>query len=151
MDADRPAHPLGPDAPTVDYVGIAFSALGFSLAVGLTLNAVVSLVVRTMQAARPPATTIDLSAPDTVTLLGGTFLACLAAAIATWRIMARVHSPYRQGMLAMVSFFGSFVVSMIAWPVDRLLGRPGLIGLVVLGLGLTFAAGQWVGREVRRL
>jgi hypothetical protein len=35
-------------------------------------------------------------------------------------------------MLAMVTAFGSLVLALVAMPVDRLIGRPGLLGLALL-------------------
>jgi hypothetical protein len=42
----------------------------------------------------------------------------------------------------MVSFFATFVVSMVTMPVDRLLGPPGLAGLAAVAL-----AGAWLIRR----
>jgi hypothetical protein len=132
-------------------VGLAFGSLGFSIAIGVCLTTVVSLTVRTLQASRPAPTQIDLGGGPALTLLFGTFAACLAAAVATWRLMSRARSPYRQGMLAMVSFFGSFLLSMIAWPVDRAFGRTGLVCLAIAAAGLAVLAGRKVARELRGL
>ncbi len=145
-DPNQPPHPLGADAPHEDFVGLAFAALRFAIAAGVGLNALVTLAVRTLQANRPASAAIDLGGAPALTLLGGTFLACLFAAIVTWKLMAPARSPYRQGMLAMVSFFASFVGSMVAWPIDRAWGRLGLVGLAALA-ALVAALG-W--RSVRR-
>jgi hypothetical protein len=109
----------------------------------------VAFAVRTLQANRPAPAAIDLGGAPAMTLLGGTFLACLVAAVATWKIMARARSPYRQGMLAMVTFFASFVGSVIAWPIDRAWGRPGLLMLVLVAAGLAALGWRSVRRELR--
>jgi len=108
----------------------------------------VALAVRTLQANRPAPAAIDLGGAPAVTLLAGTFVACLLAAVATWRVMAPARSPYRQGMLALVSFFASFVGSMIAWPIDRAWGRAGLLGLVIVTGGLATLAWRSIRRQV---
>lgn len=119
-------------------------ALAFSAALGVGLNACVTFVVRTLQANAPNNAKIDLGGGPAVILLAGTLLACFASALATWRIMAPAKNPYRQGMLAMVSFFASFVVSVLTIPVDHLAGRPGLAGLGLAG----FAATVLIGRRL---
>jgi len=146
VTTDQSTHPLGPDAPTEDYVGLAFGALAFSILLGLGLNAIVALVVRTLQSRATPASGLELGAPPALALLAGTFLACFAAAIAAWIIMTPIRNAYRQGMLAMVSFFGSFVVSMVTMPVDRMLGRAGLVGLAAVAMAAAFLIGRRLGR-----
>ena len=132
-------------------MGLAFGALAFSIALGVGLNALVTLTVRTLQAGQTLPAQVDLGSAPAVILLAGTFGACFAAALATWRIMAPVRSPYRQGMLSMVSFFGSFLVSMVGWPVDRAFGRPGLLGVALAAAGVLALAGRKIGREMRSL
>lgn len=140
------SHPLGPDAPTEDHVGLAFGALGFSAAFGLSLNAVVTFVVRTLQAAEVPTEQLDIGSSSAVVLFTGTFLACFAAAIATWRITAPVQNAFRQGMLAMVSFFAAFVLSILTMPIDRGFGRAGLAVLAVATFALAMVIARRLGR-----
>jgi len=139
-------HPLGPDAPREDHLGLAFGGLAFGVALGIGVNALVGFAVRTMQANRPPATGLTLDDPIALTLFLGTLGACLVAAVATWRVMAPVRNPYRQGMFAMVSGFASFIASLLGMAADRLAGR---IGMVILA-GLAFGAAHWVGRRLNR-
>lgn len=139
-------HPLGPDAPQEDHLGLAFGGLGFGVALGVGFNAVVGLVVRTLQANRPEATALTLSDATALTLFLGTLVACLVAAIATWRVMAPTRNPYRQGMFAMVSCFASFIASLLAMAADRVAGRVGM-GLLALA---AFGAASWIGRNLSR-
>jgi hypothetical protein len=143
---DQSTHPYGPDAPKEDYLGLALGALVVGVSLGIGLNAIVGLVVRTLQANRPPATGIDLGEGPAVVLLAGTVVACLGAAIATWRLMAPVRSTYRQGMFAMVAFFASFMGSVTSMLADRALGRAGLVALAALAL----AFGLWLARRLTR-
>lgn len=129
-------HPLGPDAPTEDYVGLAFAGLAVGISTGTGLAALAGFVVRTLQGSAPPATSLDLSAPPATALFLGTLIAIFAAAVVTWRILAPARSPYRQGTLAMVSAFATIVVSLVTMPVDRAFGRAGLIVLAAVALGL---------------
>ena len=117
-----------------------------SAALGLALNAAVGFVVRTLQTAEQAGQRLEIGAPTAIVLFAGTFLACFAAAIATWRVLAPVRNTFRQGMLAMVSFFASFVLSVVTMPVDRAFGR---IGLGVLGLG-ALALAFFLNRRIAR-
>lgn len=143
----RPEHPLGPDAPTVDYVGLAFRTLGFAVALGAGLSALVSFTVRTLQQGQPAGGPVDLGSGPAVVLLGGTLAALLTAAIATWRLLAPIQSPYRQGMLAVVSAFGTLVVSLVTLPIDRALGRPGLAAAAVVAFAVAWGVGRTLGRS----
>ncbi len=129
-----------------DFVGLAFGALALSASLGLALNAAVGFVVRTLQTAEQAAERLDIGAPTAVVLFAGTFLACFAAAIATWRVMAPAQNTFRQGMLAMVSFFASFVLSVVTMPVDRAFGRTGLGLLFLSALALALVLGRKIGR-----
>ena len=63
------------------------------IAPGLGLNAIVAVAVRTLQASEPIARALDFGTPSARVLFAGTFLACFAAAIATW-------PPVRRGSIA---------------------------------------------------
>lgn len=137
-------HPLGADAPKEDYVGLAFGALVFSFALSVGLNACVAFAVATLRAQAALEPKIDLSAPPAVALLWGTLLACFASAVATWRWLAPIQNGYRQGALAMVSFFAGFVVTLLMVPVNELGGRPAL-GILALA---AFAAAALIARRI---
>ncbi len=134
MEQPSSTHPYGPDAPKEDYLGLALGSLVCGVALGIGLNAVVALVVRTIQAGEPPAAGIDLGGAPAIVLLGGTFAACLMSAVATWRLMSPVANTYRQGMFGMVAFFASFAGALPARVADQAFGRAGLLGLAVLAL-----------------
>lgn len=129
-----------------DYVGLALGALAFSASLGLALNAAVGFMIRTLQAGDQAAQRLELGAPTAVILFAGTLVACFAAAIATWRLLAPVRNTFRQGMLAMVSFFASFVLSVATMPVDRAFGRVGLAVLFLGSMGLTLLLGRKISR-----
>jgi hypothetical protein len=115
-----------------DPLGLVFGGLAFGLTLGLALQSLVGFVVRTLQQGQPASATPDLASTPAVVLLAGTLGASLAAAAATWSVLTPLHNPFRQGMLAMVTAFGSLVMALVAMPVDRLIGRPGLLGLALL-------------------
>ena len=144
-------HPLGPDAPTEDYVGLAFAALIIGIIAGTGLAALGGALVRTLQAAAPPASSLELSSPPATALFAGTLAALLLAALVTWRVLAPARSPYRQGTLAMVSAFATLVVAMLVTkPIDSALGRPGLIGLAGLAFLAAWLLYRRYGHRARR-
>ncbi len=130
-----------------DFVGLAFGALTFSAALGLALNAAVGFAIRTLQTAGQASQRLELGAPTAVILFAGTLSACFASAVATWRLLAPVRNTFRQGMLAMVSFFASFVLSVATMPVDRAFGRVGLAVLFLGALAVTVLLGRKISRS----
>jgi hypothetical protein len=132
--SDRPEHPLGADARTVDYVGLAFRALAGGIAVGIGVSALTTFAVRTLQEPSTPQSAIDLSSPPAMVLLGGTLAALVAAAAFTWHRLAPIRSPYRQGMLGAVAAFGSLVLSFIVLRIIE-----GMFGSAALGIAAALA------------
>jgi hypothetical protein len=111
-----------------DTVGLVLGAIGSGLVVGLGIQALVTWVVRGLPPVDPPTLT---SGPALVLLLG-TFGGILLAGWVTWRRLAPIGNPWRQTMLGIIAGLGSLVVSLITIPIDRGLGRPGLLGLAIL-------------------
>lgn len=139
-------NPLGSDAPTTDYVGLAFVAMVFAVTVGTGVESTVALLVRTLQSQSSPSPAIDLGSAPALILLFGTLTGVLVAAVLTWQLLAPVRSAYRQGGLAIVSAFATLVVSMITVPIDLWLGRIGLLGLAVL----CALSAAWLTRPLAR-
>lgn len=132
--------------PDGDAVGLALRGLAAGILAGVTGNAIVGLVVRTLQAQARPATSLDLERPEALVLFLGTLLACAAGAAATAIILRRLANPYRQGMFALTAFFGSLVSSMVLTMVaERVAGRVGLIVLAVLSMTGTV----WLASRIR--
>ncbi|MGQ0703290.1 MAG: hypothetical protein ACT4PM_09180, partial [Gemmatimonadales bacterium] len=114
-----------------DPVGLVFRSLGLGILVGLALQATVTWTVRTLQPPGGPAGPSLSSAPALVLLLG-TFGGIIAAGAATYLVLGPIQNPWRQAMLAMITGLGSFVISLVTLPIDRALGRPGLLALAAL-------------------
>lgn len=76
-------------------------------------------------------------------LVGGPLLAGVTA----WVLLAPIGNPYRRGMLGTVSAFATFIVMVLAMPLNALLGRPGLLAFIAVS-GLLIAL---LGRRVARL
>ena len=119
-------NPFGADAPAVDYVGLAFRALACAIFLGLALNLATLGGVRTLQRGQPPSNALDFSSGPAIMLLAGLLISCFAAGLTCWFLLAPVRNAYRQGMLAMIAFFGSFVLASVGMPLDQILGRNGL-------------------------
>jgi hypothetical protein len=129
-----------------DPIGILFGGLSFGTALGTALQGAVTWLVRTLQTGQPASATPDLAGAPAMVLLFGTMSAAVIAALATWRVLAPLHNPWRQGMLSIVVAFGSFVVSLLAIPLDHAFGRAGLAVLIV-GAGV---AALVIGRRLRQ-
>jgi len=115
-----------------DPFGLVLGGLAFGLVLGLALQSLVGFAVRTTQASAPPAGALDLESLPARILLLGTLFAALAAGFATWSIVSPLRHPWRQGMLAIIAALGSFALALVTQPIDRLLGRPGLLGLALM-------------------
>jgi hypothetical protein len=80
-------------------------------------------------------------------LFGGTVAGIALSAFAAWHLLGPLTSTYRRGGLAMVSAFATVVVMLICIPVNEMVGRTGLLGI----LGISAAAALVLGRRARRL
>jgi hypothetical protein len=116
------------DDSAPDMVGLVLGSLGFGVLFGVGFQALVTWIVRGLPRVEPPSLT---SGPALVLLLG-TFGGIVLAGLVTWRRLAPIRNPWRQVMLAMIAGLASFVISLITIPIDRGLGRPGLLGLALL-------------------
>ena len=128
-----PLHPYGPDAPTRDYVGLAFSGILFGVTIGTGLLAGLLWVVRQLQAGMPVSDTPDLDSTAANLLLYGTLAAPFLAGLATFVQLRPIGSAYRQGGLGMVAAFGSMLVAFVTTiPAERLAGPSGLLVIVLI-------------------
>ena len=127
---------------------VVLGALGFGVMLGLGVQALVTWTVRGLQAGAPAPPTSLTSGPALVLLIGS-FAGIAAAGIATWMVLAPIANPWRQAMLALIAGLGSFVLSLIAIPIDRGLGRPGLLGLALASALGSFLLGRRLARRNR--
>ncbi len=125
---------------------LALGALGCGLAVGVSVQALVTFGVRTIQPSQVTEGQPELASPPALLLLVGTLAGMVAAGVATATLLAPVRNIWRQAMLGFVAAFGSFALAVITLPVDRAFGREGLF---VLSL-VAGAAAFWAGRRLRR-
>ena len=128
MKLSPPGHlPGDPNAPREDFLGLAVASVVFGILIGAGVIAAALWGVRTLQLDAPPAPG-ELGGAG-VLLLGGTMGGLVLGAGAAWTLMAPITSYFRRGGLAILTGFATLVVSLIAVPVDRFLGRPGLAAL----------------------
>lgn len=119
--------------PVEDPIPLVIRALAFGGALGLALAAMVTWGVRMLQGGVPVSGPPSLSSPPALLLLLGTPASMAAAGIATWTLLAPIGNPWRRSMLGIIAGAGSFVPALLTWPVERALGRAGLLGLAALG------------------
>jgi hypothetical protein len=119
-------------SPPDDPFGLVVGGLAFGLTLGLALQSLVGFAVRTAQASGPPASGLDLASTPARILLIGTALAAVSAGVATWSIVSPLRHPWRQAILSIIAGFGSFALALVTQPIDRSLGRPGLLGLAMI-------------------
>lgn len=124
--------------------GFLAAAEGGAVAAGLV---VIIATVLAVDALRPP------DPADRSSLLyllsGGTLAGVLAAAAIAWWLLQPVQSTYRRGGLAMVAGFATAVLMLVCIPVHQLLGRAGLVVLLVLCLAVSIMSWRKVQRVAR--
>jgi hypothetical protein len=141
----KPVEADGTEDASGDLVVLAIRSVALGVLFGTAVVALTLWGVRTLQLSSPPEPPQLGSAPGML-LVAGTFGGLLAGGAVAWSLMAPIGSLYRRGALSMVSGFGTLVVSLLAIPLDRSLGRAGL-----LLLALACAAGcLWLGLRARR-
>jgi hypothetical protein len=118
----------------VDPLGLAAWAVGSAVAMGLAVVTATTLAVDALRSSSGDAP--DLGAPFQL-LLWGTVAGIAIAAVVAWRLLAPLTSAYRRGGLALVSAFATVIVMLVCIPVNQILGRPGLAGLIALSLGIS--------------
>jgi hypothetical protein len=102
-------------------VGLGALACGAGFGGGTIVAALV--IVRTLEH-HVRAASYDESAADPV--LVGVFAGLAVAAGFAWWRSRSLDNVWQRGVIAVMAAVGGVLISFIAWPVDRLLGIPGL-------------------------
>ena len=142
-------HPLGPDAPAEDQVGLAVRSVGAAMAAASAWLAVVIWASMALRGGAEATTVaeVDPGAAYVNVLLWGVVLALPLTGLVAWRLMAPVASNWRRGGLSMVGVLGGLSLAMlstfVAW---QLAGTAGLAGLAVLSA----VAAVVLARQARR-
>jgi len=140
--------PRASDRPR-DYVPLALIGLAAGVTAGTALTVTAFWAVRSLQgdATASPGATPELNSPTTWVFLVGSLGGVLTAAAVTWTLLSPIGSTYRQGGMSLVASFATIVVAtVVAFPMETIAGRWGL-----LGAGLVAAVAAWrLARAARR-
>jgi hypothetical protein len=129
----------------VDPVGLTAAACGSAVGAGLAGVTATVLGVRAL-GRTPTPEAHDPGGALFYLLLAGTLGGIALAGAVSWTLLGPITPTYRRGGLALVSAFATALAMLVCIPVDRLLGEPGLLGL----LTLCALAALGVGRRARR-
>jgi len=130
-----------PVDPEVDLVRVAARGLVVAVMAGIGVAALALVLVRMLMAGAPPSDAPNAGLPFYV-LVFGTFAAMGTAVFTAWRLLAPIASPFRRGVLAMITAFATFVGALLATPIHYYLGVPGLLGLSLAALGGALVLGR---------
>ncbi|HEV8612969.1 MAG TPA: hypothetical protein VGQ73_05625, partial [Gemmatimonadales bacterium] len=74
----------------------------------------------------------------------------VAAGISAWTLLGPLGNPWRKAMLGIIAGTGSFVVALVTWPVERALGRSGLLALAAACASICALLGWRLSRAGNR-
>lgn len=129
-----------------DHVSLAFRVLSFAMLLGTGLMAITLLIVRVTIVPQAEGTVPDLDQPAMMILLGGTLLSLMAASVTAWTLLAPIDSFYHRGGLAIVTGFGTLLVSQVSVLLHHLFGKAGLVGLLLLCIAGCIVVGRGLAR-----
>jgi hypothetical protein len=123
-------------------LGFVARAVSCAVSFGLVVITATVLGVDALRTRTGPAN-LDL----TFSLLAiGTLSGILLASFSAWRLLAPLESVYRRGGFSIVAGFATVLLMLICIPVNQLIGRPGLLLLLLL-----FGGAAWgLSRQLRR-
>jgi hypothetical protein len=113
---------------------------------GTGLMAITLLIVRITILPQARGMVPDLDQPATLVLLGGTLVCLMAASVTAWTLLAPIDSFYRRGGLAIVTGFGTLLVSQVSVLLHHLFGNAGLVGLLLLCIAGCIFLGRGLAR-----
>ncbi len=125
-------------------VGLGSLACGAGFGGGTIVSALV--IVRTMARHVSPDTYQE-SAADPVLI--GAFAGLAVAASFGWLRSGALDNIWQRGVVAILAAVGALIIGFIAWPVDQLLGRTGLIVWGVMSVVMGVAGSRWARRGSR--
>jgi hypothetical protein len=103
------------------------AALLSAIALGLLVISTTVLLVDTLR----PSTGNEAASGAFYLLVAGTLGGILLAGFCCWHLLAPIQSTYRRGALSIVCAFATVLAMLICIPVNQLLGRTGLMILLV--------------------
>jgi hypothetical protein len=128
----------------VTPVGLAATAATSAVAAGLAAIAATVLGVRALHdpGAVPPEAGLAAIGFPYYMLVFGTVGGIVIAGIVAWTLLEPLGSTYRRGGLALVCAFATVILMLVCRPVDQLLGKPGLAGLIAVCLAVALLLGR---------
>lgn len=124
---------------TTDPVGTALWSIGAGSTSGAVAIASAMLVLRTLQANAPEA---DGEGTGAAVVLAGLVVGLSLAVAFGWMRSRAIDDLWRRGVISALCVFGASLLSLVAVPVDLLLGRPGLLAYAMLLLVAATIAGR---------
>jgi len=125
-------------------IGLGGLACGTGFGGGTIVAALV--IVRTLEHQVSGAGTQE-SAADPV--LAGTLAGLAVGATFGWHRTRWLDNVWQRGVIGVLSAVGALLVAFLAWPIDHLLGIPGLAAWGVASLGRGGAGSAWSVRGSR--
>jgi len=93
---------------------------------------------------------IDPNSADVNFLVYGTVLGIAVTGLVAWLLLHPVPSTYRRGALAMVSALAGTTLGMaLTWFGFQVVGRPALIGLAMVSIGIAIWLARLAARSAR--
>lgn len=125
-------------------IGLGSLACGTGLGGGTIVAALV--IVRTLEHHVSSSGTQE-SAADPV--LAGTLAGLAVGAAFGWHRSRWLDSVWQRGVIGVLSAVGALLIAFFAWPIDHLLGIPGLAAWALAGFVLGGAGSAWSVRGSR--
>jgi NhaP-type Na+/H+ or K+/H+ antiporter len=125
-------------------IGLGGLACGTGFGGGTIVAALV--IVRTLEHHVSGSSTQE-SAADPV--LAGTLAGLAVGATFGWHRSRSLENLWQRGVIGVLSAVGALLVAFLAWPIDHLLGIPGLAAWGVGSFVLGSAGGTWSARGSR--
>ena len=126
-------------------IGLGSLACGTGLGGGTIVAALV--IVRTLERHVSPSGSQESAAADPV--LAGTLAGLAVGAAFGWHRSRSLDSVWQRGVIGVLSAVGALLVAFLAWPIDHLLGIPGLAAWGVASVVLGGAGSAWSVRGSR--
>jgi hypothetical protein len=129
-----------------DSLAVGLGALSSGTGFGGGTIVATLVIVRTLARQVSPENYQE-SAADPVLI--GTFAGLVVAAAFGWLRTRALDNIFQRGVIALLAAVGAVIIGFVAWPVDQLLGRTGLIVWGVLSFVIGAAGSRWARRGSR--
>ena len=125
----------------MDPIRLTLLAMGSAIAFGLALVSATVIGVDLLRGGQPAP-----GGPPLYLLFFGTLAGLCAAGALAWRLLSPILSTYRRGGLSLATAFSTVVVMLLCMPILQIAGRPGLVGLGLSALLVSYLLGRGARR-----